>query len=437
MKSSAYVWIAVVSILSTLAASDLFGEAGPMLNTGRIGPASATADDGRLILAGGHGSGFTALASMEIGNPETDAFTQISLPGKFDFGAIARLQDGRYLFAGSAADWGVAPGFTSAYIFDPSTDTVSATGNMNYARMNCSGTTLGDGSVLVVGGWYNSSSPVYGDRYDPASGTFTATGPLSTARSIPVVLPTADGRAVVIGGSGTHGGAVNKRVEIYDPASNSFSILRSELVEDDPGWLATGNLKDSRDLLLDNGLYAFLAYKTGSPTSYGFALFDPATLACTVHEIPAHILDGDGIGSSAIAIEGSRIYFLMARLVGSGPATTVRIGGYDTSIGPEQAAVTEAINLDFTPYYAACAIRGGRFFAAGATSSTGSQANFGSVPDTFFAELPQLGQPDYTGWFYIAYPWMYYHDGKRWIYMHQNLWAYDFALGRHFIFGGQ
>lgn len=93
----------------------------------------------------------------------------------------------------------------------------------------------------------------------------------------------------------------------------------------------------------------------------------------------------------------------MARLVGSGPATTIRIGGYDTSIGPEQAAVTEAFEFAYTPYYQASAIRGGRFFSAGASSKTGSQGNFGAVPDTFFADLPKVGPPDYRGWYHIEF----------------------------------
>lgn len=423
-----------VFILSSLQAAS---EAGPPLNTGRIQPVCATMDDGRFLVAGGHGTNFTALASAEIGSPEDGAFTQISLPNFFDYGAMARLKDGRYLLAGSAANLGVAPGYNSACIYDPQTDTATSTGNMTYARMNCVAATLADGRVLVVGGWYNSSSPVYGELYDPASGTFTATQALSEGRAIPVVLPANDGRAVVFGGYGAYGGEIKELVEVYDPAVNSFSVLRQELVEGDPGWKTMASAKEVNDMLLDDGRYVFRVYKSGSPAQYGFAFFDPETLACTVDPVPAAVTDGSGIASSGYAIEGNSLYFMLQSAIGSGPATTVRIAAYFVPSGPESTTVGEAFTLNYTPYAPGCTIRNGRFFSAGATTSTGSQANFGAVADTFFADIPDVGPPDYAGWYYVKSRWMYWHEGERWIYRFPFGWAYDSHLDEYFQFGGE
>lgn len=422
--------------LGIAGAVPVYGEAGPPLTFGRIGPAAATVDDGRFLVAGGHGPGFTALRHVDIGAPESGDFTRIVLPQPFDYGAIARLQDGTYLLAGSAADLGIAPGYDSACIFDPSSDTATATGYMTYARMNCVAATLTDGRVLVVGGWYDADSPLYGDLYDPESGTFSATGPLANARANPVVLPTADGRAVVFGGTGARGGAVHEVVEIYDPETNAFSVLRSELIEGDAGWLATNPMKDVREMRLDDGRYAFRAYKLEEPTRYGFALFDPVTLACTVDEIPTAILDGTGFGASAYAVDGNELYFLMARLVSGGPTATVRVGGYEVPVGPEEARVTAAVEALNTPYYPACAIRGDHFFSAGSTMNTGGQANFGATVATLLLGLPQLGEPDYRGWYYVDHPWMFRAEGAYWMYLYQPFWAHDYMTGADYRFGG-
>jgi hypothetical protein len=408
----------------------LAAEAGPSLKTGRIGAACATTNDGRLLVAGGHGAGFVALSSIELGAPETGGFTELSLPGKFDYGAIARLDDGRFLLAGSADNLGIAPGNATAFLFNPADDSIVSTGSMNRPRMNCAAATLANGTVLVVGGWYDSGSPLYAEHYDPTTGSFRETGSLVSGRALPVVLPTQDGRALVMGGVPAYGGSVYETVEVYDPVENTFSLLRNELVEGDPGWRVTYTLKEPGELLLPDGRYAL---PTSNDGRYGILLYDPVTLACSVEEVPDDILDGSGIGS--LALDGTRIFFYLVKAVDSGPASTVRIAGYDQAVGMESVAVTEPMNLVYTPYYSVSAIRGGRFFAAGGTSSTGSQSNFGSVSDTFWMDLPALSTPSDNGHYYIDFPWAYHYDQERWIYIFDTIPAYDYQSEEEILLG--
>lgn len=424
-----------IVVMSFLGASALHAalEAGPDLETGRILPVACSLDDGRIVVAGGHGAGFVALASLEVGNPATGIFTQVALPNPVDYAAITQLNDGRIFLAGSAYDLGVAPGYTSAMIFDPSDDSVTSVPNMVFPRSNCCAATLADGRVLVVGGWYSQSSAGTPELFDPTDGgSWSTMGQLMQARAWPLVLPTTDGRAVVIGGMAPYGGDYREAVELFDPETSSFSQLMERPIADDAGWYALMPVKDSGEQQLPDGRYVFLGWNSsGASVRYGFLTFDPTTLEFSLREIPTEILEGDAVGSTSIALEGSMVYFLIQSSTGNGAETKVRVGAYDAAEDAGEFAVTEAGTLAYTPYYQASFIVDGRFFGAGGTNTTGSSANFGAVPNTFWMDLPEGGEMRYEGWFYIDYPWMYWFDGDRWIQVYQPIWGWDYTLGDH------
>ncbi len=253
---------------------------GSDLQTARMGHLSDVLPDGRLVVFGGHGTDFIALDSAEVWTPTSDSFSLLNMQHSHDGAALARFPDGRYLIAGGADDWGIAPGFAAAELYNPTTNTFSLTGSMVRPRMNATAVTLTGGKVLVVGGWYDTSSATYGELYNPSSGTFSATGALLTPRALPLLLPTADGKAVVFGGVGPYGSPRIQEVELYDPASNSFSLLQTTLLDGENDWhIATSNYTQPQKLA--DGRYLLLASRElegGSGTSeYTLLTFDPAS----------------------------------------------------------------------------------------------------------------------------------------------------------------
>jgi hypothetical protein len=161
------------------------------------------------------------------------------------------LADGRVLIAGGAiGPAGGAPVTNLAEIFDPATNTFSATGSMTTERGWHSATLLKSGKVLIVGGndfsfTGNSVALSTAELYDPASGTFTRTAgsPVVTHERHTATL-LQDGKVLITGGTSLG------FAELYDPASDSFSLTGNPIVPDG---------SDGSAMLLANGKVLFVA----------------------------------------------------------------------------------------------------------------------------------------------------------------------------------
>jgi WD40 repeat protein len=95
---------------------------------------------------------------------------------------------------------------------------------MDGVRYRQTATLLPDGKVLVAGGFTNNASdPVASaELYDPSSGSWTATGNLITPRAGHTATLLPDGKVLVAGGSDTSAVA-----ELYDPSSGSWTATGS------------------------------------------------------------------------------------------------------------------------------------------------------------------------------------------------------------------
>lgn len=245
--------------------------------------------DGNLFAIGGYDVAGAALGTLDFWSKSTNSFTAYTLLNPQLFSACARLADGTYLLAGGATALSMKSISNNAEIFNPTTkSSVATAGSMTYARANATAATLTSGKVLVVGGSGNQNSATYADLYDPTTRAFTVTGALNTPRSAPLVLPTTDGKAVVIGGFSPFAGPVPEAVELYDPTTNTFSILSGTLLGNESGWITAlspglgwGNEPVNAQQMAD-GSYLFLANKnTGIYTDYIAFSFNPATKAIT------------------------------------------------------------------------------------------------------------------------------------------------------------
>ncbi|WPB72979.1 kelch repeat-containing protein [Archangium violaceum] len=125
-----------------------------------------------------------------------------------------RLGDGRVLVVG---------GFNQASeLYEPATGTWSRTGDTRTTHRYHTATRLGDGRVLIAGGeqdWHMGSTA---EVYDPATGLWNPTGGLLTRRSHHAAVLLPSGRVLVMGGVDGTGAALSS-AELYDPATGTWS----------------------------------------------------------------------------------------------------------------------------------------------------------------------------------------------------------------------
>jgi WD40 repeat protein len=253
---------------------------GPMVQV-RTGHCASLLPDGRVLISGGSDSNGSVLETAELFDPLTQSFTATGSLNQARTGATATLlQTGQVLIAGGQDSTGNV--LSSAELYDPSTGTFTATGNMHSPRAKHTATLLSDGRVLAIGSVNETGSA---ELFDPASGLFAPTGSLIEARAHHTATLLPNGTVLVLGGTQIMpprgGGAPAESVsldsaEIYDPASGAFQ--------------STGKLLIARDshsaTLLANGTVLVAGgYSHGfdgdaAPewdTMFAAELFDPAT----------------------------------------------------------------------------------------------------------------------------------------------------------------
>jgi hypothetical protein len=134
------------------------------------------------------------------------------------------MPDGRVLIIG-----GVGHGWTflrSAELYDPATGRAEAVGAMTTARESHTATLLADGQVLVIGGHagrrQNMEVHASAELYSPSSRRFSGAGTLITARHKHDAVRLADGRVLVLGGADRTDRNYHASTEIFDPRRAAF-----------------------------------------------------------------------------------------------------------------------------------------------------------------------------------------------------------------------
>lgn len=129
------------------------------------------------------------------------------------------LGNGKVLIAGGFV--GDGGGLSSAEVFDLTTKTFASAENMRAARAGHTATLLPNGKVLISGG-YNGDYLNSAEVYDPTTNRFTSAGRMVTARSGHVATLLNDGKVLLAGGTGT-GWTFLANAELYDPKTDTFT----------------------------------------------------------------------------------------------------------------------------------------------------------------------------------------------------------------------
>jgi len=217
----------------TLAAAMLFDpEKNTFTSTGSLLAARADhiavpLENGKVLIAGGMGPGWSFLASAEVYDPVTGRFSPtgaMTMPRESH--AAVRLLNGRVLIVGGHN--GQRRNLTllaSAEIYDPATGMFGHAGAMRVPRHKHDPILLPVGQILITGcaddrddrGVYNST-----ELFDPKTGMFVG-GPVMKLgrykhRGSSMLLTS--GLVLIAGGA--------PQAETYDAASRSFTLVPGE-----------------------------------------------------------------------------------------------------------------------------------------------------------------------------------------------------------------
>ena len=182
--------------------------------------------DGRVLLVGGVGNPRCA----EIYDPETGDFSRVGnlVADHWDH-ASALLGDGRVLIAGGFKSQNNSfMSHTVAEIYDPETESFSETGSLNLDRAVHRAALLPGGQVLIIGGNQRKPGEFIGcmgapELFDPTTGTFRAVAgyPSSDCSATPTLL--SNGNVLIT--------SEQRGAHLFDPQTGTFRTTGAMMEE--------------------------------------------------------------------------------------------------------------------------------------------------------------------------------------------------------------
>jgi N-acetylneuraminic acid mutarotase len=295
---------------------DAWSPTGPMIVPIRASPASTLLADGRMLIAGGGalaGGGYV-FPSAEIYDPSTNSWSatpDMPSEGAFiDKNASVLLPNGQVLIAGGASADQVDYSNT-AVLYDPMANAWTTAASMSEARFNFTLTLLQNGKVLAAGGMtpISQGSPAPPGTFMPEPTASAEIYDPSAGTWAPVAamnLPRAHHIASLLSNGDVlviSGDSSSSAAEIYDPNTNT--------------WTQVGNLEIPRTAftatLLPSGKIIVAGGGVGSKVLSETELFDPVTGTWS----PAASMESAREGHVAALLQNSTL--LVAGGVGSPP----------------------------------------------------------------------------------------------------------------------
>ena len=202
-----------------------------MLTTPRSLHTATLLKNGKVLIVGGSqvdSFSLGSLASAELYDPQTNSWAlAASMHTPRSYHTATLLADGRVLVVGGIEASNDVTGkvLASAELYDPATNTWTTAAPMRVARARHAAILLADHRVLVIGGndvAYSAFSNYFAtaELYDPTRQSWSPAGSMNYARTFPTGTVLPDGRVLVVGDAG-----VNERTaEIFDPRNERWSL---------------------------------------------------------------------------------------------------------------------------------------------------------------------------------------------------------------------
>ena len=295
---------------------DYFLPAPGTMNVARYRHTATRMPNGKVLIAGGQNSkSYNNTAEIYDSTEGTFKYTSGPMTSARDSHTATLMSDGKILLAGGID--GIAISKT-AELFDSESSTFQATGNLNTARVFHTAVLLPNGKVLIAGG-YNGSYLNSTELYDPSTGLFTPASPMVKERSNHTATLLSNGTVLILGGKNSSG--ILNSGEIYDPQSNTFSIIESVMTSKRHSHTAT-LLNDDSEGLNDRVLIVGgFGYNQDDADSAGTTVYSDRALDAAEFYNPG-IQQFSRIGSRLIhAIQGHT-----ATLLSSGEQGYLRAG---------------------------------------------------------------------------------------------------------------
>ena len=327
------LFLAVVISLTSLVMAQPGGAFTPTgsMTTARMSHTATLLADGRVLISGGQifsDGRWSGTRSAELYDPSTGTFTATGDMTTMRLSQAATLlPDGKVLMAGGLD--GESNPLATAELYDPQTGTFIATGDMTMARCSkgaiarivrtdCKlvATPLQDGRVLIAGGLDGENHPLAtAELYDPQTGTFIATGEMTMARRAPTATLLLDGRVLIADGYGSG--------ELYDPQTGIFTAT---------GHMTTGRLYQTATLLLDGKVLIAGGLDGESDPLWTAELYDPhtGTFTATGDMTTALMLVFINCGGPGCLLQQGRVFHTSTLL----PDGTVLLAGGWANYGP-------------------------------------------------------------------------------------------------------
>ncbi len=150
-----------------------------------------------------------------------DRYRALPTPFAVQYHAAVTLGDGSVLVIGGSRGGSTASEAVDR--FDPATQRFTRFGSLSSGRIDHQAVRLAGGGVLVVGGMPSLTTAPSAELIDERHGTVTAAGWLNQTRDGMAVVALADGRALVVGGAG------RDTVELWEPATRNFRVVAARM----------------------------------------------------------------------------------------------------------------------------------------------------------------------------------------------------------------
>ncbi len=268
------------------------------ITTGVINAASAMLSDGRVMVVGGHATnGDTGAA--QIYNPATGTWASAgALKYVAENLAATTLSSGKIFVNGGQQVSNHTKVLSSTSIYDPATNKWTAGPNMTQPRMGELSVLLSTGKVLIVGGFSGANSTYCGsggcstaELFNPVTNTSTATPNLAYKRNnFTMVYNPSVNKVYVAGGAGITTCSSTGSLEIYDVASNTWST-GAPLNTAAPRYKATSMLLPGGKVMIAGGIGC-----NGEPLASA-EIYDPASNSWTVTNMPGAIQVSNSVGT--------------------------------------------------------------------------------------------------------------------------------------------